>query len=184
MTVRRLTSGNDSFVAFDFEPLAIWGLEGADTIDATTTATGATIVGGLDSADAADLLLGSRLADFIYGNGGADSIRGNGGADTIVGGFGNDTIVADAAMLVWGNQGNDLINTFGASTVWGGQGNDTIICNEGAVYGNEGDDRLVASTAAAIVSGGSGACWANCSPIRARAAAIRSPYSLASGRAK
>ena len=51
----------------------------------------------------------------------------------------------------------DLINTFGASTVWGGQGNDTIICNEGAVYGNEGDDRLVASTAAAIVSGGSGA---------------------------
>ncbi len=50
-----------------------------------------TIVGGNDSNDGADCLIGGGGGDLVFGNGGNDIIIDPGGNDTYVAGFGNDS---------------------------------------------------------------------------------------------
>ena len=85
--------GNDSiFLARRRAAPVVFGNEGADTINALDADRPAsTIVGGNDSADGGDSLIGTGSgADFIFGNGGDDTIAAGAGANTVVGGFGND----------------------------------------------------------------------------------------------
>jgi Ca2+-binding RTX toxin-like protein len=147
--------GDDSIRATDGIGV-LFGEEGADTVDASGS-FGVTIVGGLDSTDQADSLIGSNFGDFILGNGGADTINGAGGRDTLVGGFGNDVINAGAlGDLIWGNQNNDTIIAGlaigGGQSVWGGQGADFVV-GDGNIFGNEANDTLIGLTGAATLSG-------------------------------
>jgi Ca2+-binding RTX toxin-like protein len=147
-------SENDSIVigpGFFESPAALapgefllFGNEGADTIDASDADVGVTIVGGNDSADGSDTLLGSFGDDVVFGNGGDDTMAAMTGNDTYVGGVGGDLIGdfplfeeeqkispafydAGGNDLVFGNEGDDtVVVSPGHDTVFGGQGNDSI----------------------------------------------------------
>ena len=147
----------------------IFGAEGADTIQIGVNSGGfATIVGGVDSTDAADFIgISGGFNDLIFGNGGNDSVTVGGavtGAQTVVGGFGDDSIVNNLAVnatndLILGNEGNDFIfntATFasgGTETILGGLGNDSIFAGDGnendLIVGGENSDFV-------DVGGGSG----------------------------
>src|SRR5829696_1771214 len=74
---------------------ALFGNEGADTIDASAATAQLNIVGGNDSADGSDSLTGGSGADIMFGNGGDDTLHGRGGANILVAGFGNDSVYTD-----------------------------------------------------------------------------------------
>jgi Ca2+-binding RTX toxin-like protein len=161
-------SENDSiFGPAGVGSMVLFGSDGADTVDANVVPAALTIVGGNDSSDAADSILGGGGGDFIFGNGGNDQIfAGLGGNDTVVGGFGNDLISKSGPTanvdLVFGNEGNDSIFMFGGNdTIFGGLGNDSIRHENGPaigspqLFGNEGADTIDASSAvSATVVGG------------------------------
>jgi Ca2+-binding RTX toxin-like protein len=162
--------GNDSY--FEFTGLApapvVFGNEGADTINMqiANPVTASTLVGGNDSADAGDSIVGAANADFIFGNGGDDSIHAglDASANTVVGGFGSDCITALAgADLIFANESNDRVDAgAGANTVFGGLGNDNVVTGAGrdTLQGNEGNDTLQGDIAAGVsidtIAGGSG----------------------------
>ncbi len=91
-TTRSSPAAGNDFVRHDSAGSPqLFGNEGNDTIYGQSAGPRATIVGGNDSADGSDSLVGTiRGADIVFGNGGADTIDGNGGADTVIGGFGTD----------------------------------------------------------------------------------------------
>jgi Ca2+-binding RTX toxin-like protein len=115
-----------------------------------------TIVGGNDSADGNDSIVGSNAADVLFGNGGDDTLLAGLGNDTAVAGFGNDSwAVGNSDPLVLLNQGNDTLLTGaqftfrGSPTVWGGQGDDSIHligASAALLFGNEGADTIDASS--------------------------------------
>ena len=72
-------------------------------------------LGGNESPNYGDKIVGRRNADTLYGNQGGDRIEGGNGDDYINGGRGND-------LLIGGNQ-NDRI--------YGGGGSDTIQVKDG-----------------------------------------------------
>ena len=73
--------GNDNIVvAAGGGPTSlIFGNEGNDTLLAIG-ADAATVVGGNDSADGSDSIVGGVGSDIIFGNGGADTIQPGGAA--------------------------------------------------------------------------------------------------------
>jgi Ca2+-binding RTX toxin-like protein len=133
--------------------------EGADTIDASASLGDVIIVGGNDSADAGDSIIGGTGTQIIFGNGGADSILGQ-AACTLVGGQGDDFAAANAASgLFFGNEGNDTLGAGGpANTIFGGLGNDFIFTDTGTetLQGNEGNDTIQAGANIDTISGGTG----------------------------
>ncbi len=124
----------------------------------------ATLVGGNDSADGADLLVTGTGADFVFGNGGGDTITAGAGANTVVGGFGSDLIVTLAAAdLIFANETGDTVSAGdGANTVFGGLGNDSILGGAGreTIQGNEENDTIRGDAALGIsidtIAGGTG----------------------------
>ncbi len=138
--------------------MALFGGDGADTVD-TGGASSVTVVGGNDSADGADSILGGLGDEFMLGNGGADTLILGTGNNTAVGGFGNDAVNPVASFspstnLVFGNEGNDTVLVSDGSTVFGGTGNDCILESNrsGApvlLFGNEGSDTLFAAAVSA-----------------------------------
>jgi Ca2+-binding RTX toxin-like protein len=156
--------GNDSLFIGAGGPGALgFGNEGNDTIDGTGT-TPVTMVGGQDSADGNDTMIGSSVSDLIFGNGGADTINMglNAFADTVWGGSGNDSIVDTGGgnNLVAGNESNDtvFISAAGQNTVFGGQGNDSVATDGGrdTLQGNEGNDTIRGGGDIDTVAGGAG----------------------------
>src|SRR5262245_22067896 len=139
----------------------LFGSEGADTVNAAGTGP-STIVGGVDSLDGADSLVGGSNNDLVIGNGGNDLINGSGGNDTIVGGAGGDSILTGAGNdNIFGNENNDIINAGeGLNAVVGGLGDDSIVTGAGndTLIGSEGNDTLAGGAGADryIVSPGSG----------------------------
>jgi Ca2+-binding RTX toxin-like protein len=110
--------------------MALFGDAGADTISAFHANSPLTIIGGIDSNDGSDWLIGGTSNDITFGNGGDDSIFDVGGDNTLVGGFGNDVIVDENGLgidLIFGNQGNDLIGMLGTSTIFAGAGDDCVL---------------------------------------------------------
>jgi Ca2+-binding RTX toxin-like protein len=141
--------------------MQLFGGDGADTILASSATGAQTIVGGNDSNDGADSIVGGTGGDLVFGNGGNDTAGDASGSDTFVGGFGNDCFISFVGSdLVFGNQGNDLIGVgvAGASpTGYGGLGNDVVQVTgtTGLVFGNEGADSLgLQVTDAGTVVGG------------------------------
>jgi Ca2+-binding RTX toxin-like protein len=145
---------------------SLFGNEGNDTIEAGG-AVAAAIVGGNDSADGSDSILGGTGGDRIFGNGGNDTIDGGGGvgANTLIGGNGSDSLTAfsaGSADLFFGNEGNDtVISGGGNSTLFGGLGNDLLAGSAGrdTIQGNEGNDTVFGdngSTSIDTIARGSG----------------------------
>jgi Ca2+-binding RTX toxin-like protein len=103
--------------------MQLFGSDGADSSLMVSVTSAQTIVGGNDSNDGPDCLVGGAAGDLIFGNGGNDTIADIGGSDTHVAGFGNDTVADTAGSdLIFGNQGNDTfaLPTPGSPTVFGG----------------------------------------------------------------
>jgi Ca2+-binding RTX toxin-like protein len=119
-------SGND----------AIYGGLGIDTVtfqvdgrsaiinlsDAAVTANGVTVaarsaqdsIGGIDTLDSIENVMGSALADTIYGSAGNNLLNGGIGTDTMAGGAGHDTYVVDTQADVVteaAGEGTDLVAT-------------------------------------------------------------------------
>jgi Ca2+-binding RTX toxin-like protein len=150
--------GDDSLSAIRGGTGIWFGNEGADLINADVSG-GVTIVGGQDSADESDRLIGSTTgSDFILGNGGNDTIIAGRGANTAVGGAGADSIETDEEDdLIFGNEGNDRLGgSDGRNTIFGGIGDDTILSGGASlIQGNEGND-LVTGGGDLTVFGGLG----------------------------
>ena len=166
-TVNGGTENDSIFGPAGVGSMVLFGSDGADTVNADVVPAALTIVGGNNSSDAADSILGGGGGDFIFGNGGNDIVfAGLGGNDTVVGGFGNDEISKSGPTanvdLVFGNEGNNSIFMFGGNdTIFGGLGNDSIRHENGPaigspqLFGNEGADTINASSAvSATVVGG------------------------------
>jgi Ca2+-binding RTX toxin-like protein len=161
--------GNDSLLWTGAGSPVLFGNEGGDTLAANGGTP--TLVGGNDSADGNDLLIGAgTVTAFALGNGGNDTFNiGSTGGVTEVGGFGNDCMFFGNGAehsLLFGNEGNDVIEAFagltGATTVFAGQGNDSVITAAGrdTIQGNEGNDTIQGDAAGGIsidtISGGTG----------------------------
>lgn len=125
--------------------MQLFGGDGADTIFVLNATAAQTIVGGNDSSDGADSVLGGSANDMLFGNGGNDTLSGYVGNDTMVGGLGND-LFGDLDVgneLIFGNQGDDSANTStGNDTFYGGLGNDSAVVVGGnpLYFMNEGSD--------------------------------------------
>jgi Ca2+-binding RTX toxin-like protein len=72
--------------------LALDGLAGDDSIDATAMTTGSMLLHE-DGGDGDDLLLGGAGNDTISGDAGDDILIGGPGNDVLDGGTGNNTII-------------------------------------------------------------------------------------------
>ena len=165
----QVTSGteNDSiWTGTDIGSMVLFGNEGGDTINVVASTNPQTILGGNDSNDGADCIIGGTASDIIFSNGGDDIILGFTGNDTYIAGFGND-LMFEAAVgsgndLVFANEGNDTVFTAdGNDTVFAGLGNDSVAnggtSNPGGLYFlNEGNDTFggAAATGAVTVGGG------------------------------
>ncbi len=155
---------NDSiYTAANIGSMALFGNEGGDTVNVLSSTNPQTILGGNDSNDGNDSLLGSGAGDVIFGHGGDDIINSYFGNDTVIAGFGNDLIFDPfngGSDLVFANEGNDSLDIWnGNDTVFAGQGDDSIAhggANNPLYFLNEGADTVEGSTAtgAMIVVGG------------------------------
>jgi Ca2+-binding RTX toxin-like protein len=145
---------NDSiYAAGPVNPMVLLGGDGLDTIVASSTTGGLTILGGSDSSDNADSIVAGAGNHVVFGNGGNDTLTWGLGASTFVGGFGNDSFRTVGggtfADIVFGNEGNDTITmTGGNDTIFGGQGDDSLSGfyapgNNAQLFGNEGADTIV-----------------------------------------
>jgi Ca2+-binding RTX toxin-like protein len=145
-----------SGVAGENDTLAILGLDGNDTIDASALAAGAVVNLALDAGGGDDTLLGSQGADVINGSDGNDtasyaaSLAGvnvnlatgiNTGGDAqgdeffsienIIGSANADTLTGDDAdnTLQGGAGADTLIGGAGDNVLIGGAGEDTAVFN-------------------------------------------------------
>ncbi len=157
--------GNDCILAIAAggSPL-LFGNEGNDTLASSSPgATSATLVGGNNSADGANSLLGNTSNEWMFGNGGADTVDGGAGNNTVIGGQGGNSLLTLAgADLIFANEANDTVSAGdGANTVFGGQGNDSILAGVGrdTLQGNEGNDTIRGDNGTVsidTISGGAG----------------------------
>jgi Ca2+-binding RTX toxin-like protein len=132
-------------------PMLLRGGSGADTIIAINATTNQTIIGGIDSSDGADFIIGGIGRDLVFGNGGNDELQ-LGGDGTAVGGHGDDIVLG--GINIFGNEGDDLITPNDDATVVGGQGNDIVTgFSGGSYFGNEGADTLTAFGPATLQGG-------------------------------
>ena len=92
-TVHGGTENDTLFAAGNAGSMVLFGGDGADTVSFFFSNSAQTIVGGNDSSDAADSIIGGSAADIILGNGGNDIVGPGGGAP-----LGNDTVVGGSAM--------------------------------------------------------------------------------------
>ena len=86
-----------------------------DTLKGTNNRNHIEGLGGKESPNLGDLIVGRHSADTLYGNGGGDKIKGGRGDDYISGGRGNDLLI--------GGTKNDRID--------GGSGSDKIKVKDG-----------------------------------------------------
>ncbi len=134
-------------------PMLTLGGDGADTIILINAQTNQTIVGGNDSADGGDFIIGGFGSDLIFGNGGDDVLEASFDAQpTVIGGHGDDII--SGGSMIFGNEGSDLIIANDNATVFGGLGDDAITSFVGGLYfGNEGGDFIEVGGSATVVGG-------------------------------
>jgi Ca2+-binding RTX toxin-like protein len=100
-----------------------------DTLKGSTARNHIEGLGGNESPNFGDKILGRANADTLYGNRGGDKINGQNGDDYINGSFGNDLLI--------GGKKNDRI--------FGGQGRDKIEVRDGfkdIVNCNGGNDNV------------------------------------------
>jgi Ca2+-binding RTX toxin-like protein len=129
------------------------GGAGNDTIDATGSTVGLTLLGGLGN----DVLTGGSGDDVLDGGAGNDTLNGGAGNDTISGGDGNDTIAVDTTTgidTIDGGAGADQLvvtGTAGADTFNLGTvvGNSTLFSLNGSVVASSSDVELVTINALA-----------------------------------
>ena len=167
-TVDGGTENDSIFAAGNSGAMLLFLGAGADTVNFTGSSGAQTIVGGTNSSDGADFIVGFSGDDLMFGNGGNDILNVSGrrqptDSNTAIGGFGNDSIVRNTTGgtdLAFGNEGNDTIYLSGGNdTDIGGQGNDCLYYITGSgnplFFGNEGNDTIIATsaTAATIVGG-------------------------------
>jgi Ca2+-binding RTX toxin-like protein len=132
--------------------MVLFGGDGSDTIFVPTSTSSQTIIGGNDSADGGDCIIGSAGTDLIFGNGGDDFIGSFPDASgTVIGGQGDDFVLG--GVLIFGNEGSDNLVGNDTATVFGGQGDDAIAGFEGQFFGNEGADSIDVVGAATVVGG-------------------------------
>jgi len=121
--------GRDACQAGAVSRISIWGYQGNDRIDVSSSDLGSvktTVLG----AEGDEHIRGGRGDDTLYGGAGNDIIDGKGGDDRIYGNEGRDHL--------WGGTGDDWISgDNGADHIDGGLGNDTLL-------GGRGDDHLIA----------------------------------------
>jgi serralysin len=166
--------GSATVTSDDGTGIAVYGTDGANTVDLTESAGSDTVFagGGADTIDATTATPGdhdtSTETDYLMGGAGGDTITGGigndhifgfsnaaageaDGADSLVGGEGND--------YIHGNAGNDTIDG-GADNdrIYGGAGNDTLNGDEGLDYlqGNKGNDVIDGGDDNDTLRGGAG----------------------------
>lgn len=145
------------------------GSEGADTINASATTGGVTVLGnggndfftggsGGDSFDGGagndevfagdgnDTIAGGANDDFVYGGADNDSLDGGTGNDYMQGDTGNDTLQGeDGNDFLRGDSGNDFVyGGVGDDSVYGGADSDHVYGGDGAdeIYGGFGTDTV------------------------------------------
>ena len=99
------------------DALAVHGLAGDDTIDASALAAGA-IALTLDGGDGNDTLAGGKGIETLLGGAGNDSVDGNGGNDIALLGSGDDLFIwdpGDGSDVVEGQDGADTMRFNGAA---------------------------------------------------------------------
>jgi Ca2+-binding RTX toxin-like protein len=147
MTIKILTSGNDSYFAPANEGNAIYGLGGDD------------VVFGGNQADTID---GGDNNDYLKGGGGVDYLYGGSGNDTVFyGPFGNTPIFADLAQGIGYSLAIGLADSdyfFSIENVDGGGGDDQIYGdgNANRLSGLGGSDQLYGEGGDDVLDGGSG----------------------------
>ncbi|MDV7143541.1 Hint domain-containing protein [Tropicimonas sp. TH_r6] len=101
------------------------GTDYADTIDASATSSGVTILA--NGGD--DIVTGGSGADVIYGGEGDDELSGGDANDILVGDAGNDTLIGGA----------------GSDNIVGGEGDDTLVAGAGydSLHGGDGSDTFL-----------------------------------------
>lgn len=146
-----------------------FGNLGADHIDGSQAAAGASLYGG--KGDDVITVAGSVNGEYLSGDLGNDTLIGGGGRDTLSGGDGADSIQGGTGgSLILGNAGNDVITVAGAtSTAYGGAGDDRITVTGGGghelhgdlgndtITGGAGDDTIFGGAGADVLTGGGGA---------------------------
>jgi Ca2+-binding RTX toxin-like protein len=140
-----LNGDTDTFTAT--ESVSANALGGQDVLDASTSTTIVTLIGG----PGRDTALGGRAADSLYG----DDFVGDGDADVLAGGPGNDTVYGGAhGDDIDGGEGADFLNgdgypgsPGGDDEVDGGAGDDSLNGGPGTdmLQGGPGRDSLVVS---------------------------------------
>ncbi len=143
-----------------FEAAALTGGVGANRIDASTFAVGASLGVTLIGAAGNDVLTAGIGRDSLVGDDGNDTINAGSGNDTVLAGLGRDSITGSAGFD--NRSGGDGIDTvFGGTsndTIDGGLGNDVINGQDGddSILGGEGNDKLTGDVGNDILRGGLG----------------------------
>ncbi|MGH8878017.1 MAG: M91 family zinc metallopeptidase [Stackebrandtia sp.] len=140
----------------DVHDVTIFGGEGNEEIQGSTSETGDKISGGsgedeIYGHEGGDLISGDADQDYIDGQDGNDNISGGEDTDTIYGLDGDDTIAGGSGEdYLEGAEGNDAVNGgTGDDVVSGGRGDDTL-------HGDDGTDVLYAGDGKDSVDGGEG----------------------------
>lgn len=159
------SSGNSPTIAGLLGPLAIYGLGGGDTLNASTITEDVAVFGGSGAGDSTD---GGDTISIGTGNA---TVSGNAGADTVTfitngatkqaniyGGAGNDTINAGGTAgsgktLIYGNLGSDVINLSAGA---GNTGDATIFGGNGIGDTGDGADTITTGTGNTQITAGGG----------------------------
>lgn len=152
-------AGNHDDPLYGDEPVhdsTIFGGEGNEEIQGSTSSTGDKISGG--SGD--DEIYGHEGGDLISGDAGQDYIDGQDGDDTISGGEDTDTIYGlDGDDTISGGDGKDYLEgAEGNDYVSGGEGEDVVSGGRGddQLHGDDGNDVIYAGDGKDSVDGGVG----------------------------
>lgn len=158
------SSGNTPTIAGLVGPLAIYGLGGGDTLNASSITADVKIFGGSGAGDSTD---GGDTISIGTGNA---TVSGNAGADTVTfitnstnqaniyGGAGNDTInsggtAGSGKTLIYGNLGSDVINLAAGA---GNTGDATIFGGNGIGDTGDGADTITTGTGNTQITAGGG----------------------------
>jgi Ca2+-binding RTX toxin-like protein len=146
-------------------PIAVYGEEGNDLIDASALSIGVTLVGGPDW----DTLIGGASDDVLDGGSGNDFLNGKAGHDRLFGSLGDDHLLGGGGHdVLRGGYGNDVLNGQGGNdSLYGGEGEDTLLGWAGddrldggdgrdSLVGDAGNDALMGAAGNDILRGGDG----------------------------
>lgn len=143
-----LTSVDDSLAGASVPLFGMWGLDGADALDA-----GGAGMFWADGGTGADTLRGGAGADRLYGGLDGDSLDGGGGDDRLDGGVGADSIAGGAGNDVFLERGSSA-SPAGVDEWDGGEGRDWADFSQ-AAYGGV-DVSLLAGEATGSSPAGAG----------------------------